>query len=43
MQLELDRLDLKNQLLKRQIELLDQDQEHRCCPVGPAEPAEDES
>jgi len=32
MQLELDRLDLQNQLLKRQIELLDKDQEHRCCP-----------
>jgi hypothetical protein len=31
-QLELDRLDLQNQLLKRQIELLDQSQEYRCCP-----------
>jgi hypothetical protein len=32
-QLELHRLDLQNQLLKRQIELLDKDQEHRCCPA----------
>lgn len=32
-QLELARLDLENQLLKRQIELLDKAQEYRCCPA----------
>jgi hypothetical protein len=32
-QLEIERLDLQNQLLKRQIELLDQAQEYRCCPA----------
>src|SRR6266498_3885939 len=37
MQLELDRLDLQNQLLKRQIELLDKAQEYRCCPAGATE------
>jgi hypothetical protein len=37
MQLELDRLDLQNQLLKRQIELLDKAQEYRCCPAGTTE------
>jgi hypothetical protein len=31
-ELELARLDLQNQLLKRQIELLEQSQEYRCCP-----------
>jgi len=36
-QLELERLDLQNQLLKRQIELLDKAQEYRCCPVGASE------
>ena len=36
-QLELDRLDLENQLLKRQIELLDKAQEYRCCPPGVTE------
>lgn len=41
MQLELDRLDLQNQLLKRQTEFLEQDQEHRCCPEGATEEAED--
>ena len=43
--IELDnvRKDLENQLLAKQIELLDQSQEYRCCPVGEAEtdPAED--
>jgi hypothetical protein len=34
--LELDRQKLENDLLKRQIELLDQAQEYRCCP-GAAE------
>ena len=32
MQLELSLLDLQNQLLKRQIDLLDKSQEYRCCP-----------
>lgn len=32
-QLELARLDLENQLLARQIALLDKSQEYRCCPV----------
>jgi len=31
-QYELDRMDLENQLLKRQIELLEKSQEYRCCP-----------
>lgn len=34
--LELAHLDLQNQLLKRQIELLDKAQEYRCCPPAPA-------
>jgi hypothetical protein len=29
--LELERLELENQLLKRKIELLDKAQEYRCC------------
>lgn len=37
-ELELVEQDLKNQLLKRQIELLDKAQEYRCCPVEPAKP-----
>ena len=36
-QLEVERLDLENQLLKRQIELLDKAQEYRCCPVAATE------
>ena len=35
-QLELEEQDLRNQLLKRQIELLDKAQEYRCCPGAPA-------
>jgi len=35
-QLELEEQELKNQLLKRQIELLDKSQEYRCCPAGSA-------
>ncbi len=35
MQLELTQLDLQNQLLKRQIDLLDKSQEYRCCPPEP--------
>jgi hypothetical protein len=31
-ELDLQRKDLENQLLKRQIELLDKSQEYRCCP-----------
>jgi len=41
-QLELDRLDLENKLLARQIELLDKAQEYRCCPPGPAAPDGDD-
>jgi hypothetical protein len=33
-QLELEEQSLKNQLLKRQIELLEKSQEYRCCPAG---------
>jgi hypothetical protein len=36
-QLELEEQSLKNQLLKRQIELLDKAQEYRCCPAESAE------
>jgi hypothetical protein len=32
-QLDLEEQDLRNQLLKRQIELLDKSQEYRCCPA----------
>ena len=32
-ELDLERKHLENELLKRQIELLDKDQEHRCCPA----------
>ncbi|MGI9499585.1 MAG: hypothetical protein ACR2P3_06080 [Geminicoccaceae bacterium] len=35
--LDLDRKKLENELLKRQIDLLDQAQEYRCCPVGEEE------
>lgn len=37
--LELDNLRLKNEQLKRQIELMDKDQEHRCCPCPETAPA----
>ena len=33
-ELDLQRQHLENELLKRQIELLDQAQEYRCCPDG---------
>jgi hypothetical protein len=36
-QLELEEQSLKNQLLKRQIELLDKAQEYRCCPAESTE------
>jgi hypothetical protein len=32
MQLDLQRKRLENQLLRRQIDLLEQSQEYRCCP-----------
>jgi hypothetical protein len=32
-ELELTRMDLENQLLKRKIDLLDKAQEYRCCPA----------
>ena len=38
-ELELERLALQNKLLERQIELLGQSQEYRCCPEGTDEPA----
>jgi hypothetical protein len=37
--LDLARKDLENQLLKRQIELLDKAQEYRCCPDQDSEPS----
>jgi hypothetical protein len=40
-QLELERLDLQNKLLARQIELLDKAQEYRCCPPAVEEPDND--
>ncbi len=33
-QLQLERKELENKLLQRQIELLDKSQEYRCCPEG---------
>ena len=38
--LELEHKKLENELLKRQIELLDKAQEYRCCPQNAAESAE---
>ena len=38
-ELELEHKQLRNELLKRQIELLDKSQEYRCCPAGEVEPA----
>jgi hypothetical protein len=35
--LELDRLELQNELLKKQIDLLEKSQEYRCCPAGEEE------
>jgi hypothetical protein len=37
--LDLVRKDLENQLLKKQIDILEKSQEYRCCPAGEAEPA----
>ena len=42
-ELDLERKDLENQLLKRQIELLDKSQEYRCCPVGADTPEKEGS
>jgi hypothetical protein len=36
MQLELDNKKLQNQLLQKQIDLLEKSQEYRCCPPAPA-------
>ena len=38
-QLDLERKHLENEKLKREIELIDKDQEHRCCPSDADEPA----
>jgi hypothetical protein len=38
-ELDLQRKHLENELLKRQIELLDKAQEYRCCPDDDAEPS----
>ena len=38
-ELELQRLDLQNKLLAKQIELLEKSQEYRCCPDGAASAA----
>jgi hypothetical protein len=38
--LDLERKHLENEKLKREIELMDKDQEHRCCPTGSDEPPE---
>jgi hypothetical protein len=38
-QLELERKQLENELLKKQIDLLDKSQEYRCCPDADEEPA----
>jgi len=32
-QLDLERKHLENEKLKREIELMDKDQDHRCCPA----------
>lgn len=38
-ELELQTRQLQNELLKKQIELLEKSQEYRCCPAGEAAPA----
>ena len=38
--LGLERKALENKLLERQIELLEQSQDYRCCPVGEEEPSD---
>jgi hypothetical protein len=37
MDLEIARKDLENQLLKKQIDLLEKSQEYRCCPADEEE------
>jgi hypothetical protein len=37
MALDLARKDLENQLLKKQIDLLEKSQQYRCCPAGEVE------
>lgn len=37
-ELELERMQLENEKLKREIELMDSDQQHRCCAAGETEP-----
>ena len=37
MDLEATRKDLENQLLKKQIDLLEKSQQYRCCPAGEVE------
>ena len=37
-ELDLERKQLENELLKKQIDLLEQSQEYRCCPAGEVEP-----
>ena len=39
-ELELQRLELQNKLLARQIELLEKSQDYRCCPEGSTDPSE---
>ena len=38
-ELDLERKHLENELLKRRIELLDKEQEYRCCPADSEEDA----
>ncbi len=38
-QLDLERKHLENEKLKREIELMDKDQEHRCCPADSTRPS----
>jgi hypothetical protein len=41
-ELELDRMELENRMLERQVVLLEKSQEYRCCPEGEAEDENDE-
>lgn len=41
-ELDLERKELENKLLQKQIDLLEKSQEYRCCPVGEAEEDGDE-
>jgi hypothetical protein len=42
MEIEMERKKLENELLKKQIELLEKSQEYRCCPAGSEEEGADE-